>query len=335
MPNKTYEEQSMRRLRIAIIGVLAVFGTAHAQAWKPSKTVELVVGSAPGGSPDVMARVVQHIFQSTGLVANSVVVNKPGAANTIGWAYLNQHTGDAHYLATISPALIGNRLMGASPLTYTHFTPLNILAREFVVITVKGDSPIKTLADLTSRMRKDPQSLSWAFATARGNHNHIVMSMYLKSIGIDPAKVKTVVYPGGGPALTALLGGHIDVYVASPRSMVPLHKEGRARILGISSAQRQTGALAEFPTLKEQDSNAVFYTWRGFMGPKGMKPAEIAYWDATFEKLAKSPEWRKDTEQQFWNANYLLSAAFMRQLEMEEKQTRAILADLGLIAAGR
>lgn len=323
----------MRRLRIAIIGVLAVFGTSHAQAWKPSKTVELVVGSAPGGSPDVMAWVVQNIFKNTGLVANSVVVNKPGAANTIGWAYLNQHIGDAHYLATISPALIGNRLMGASPLTYTHFTPLNILAREFVVITVKGDSPIKTLADLTSRMRKDPQSLSWAFATARGNHNHIVMSMYLKSIGIDPTKVKTVVYPGGGPALTALLGGHIDVYVASPRSMVPLHKEGRARILGISSEQRQTGALAEFPTLKEQDSNAVFYTWRGFMGPTGMKPAEITYWDATFEKLAKSPEWRKDTEQQFWNANYLLSAAFMRQLEMEEKQTRVILADLGLIAA--
>ena len=308
---------------------------AQAQAWKPSKTVELVVGSAPGGSPDVMARVIQNIFQSTGLVPSSAVVNKPGAANTIGWAYLNQHAGDAHYIATISPALIGNKLMGTSPLTYTHFTPLNILAREFVVFAVKADSPIKTLADLTARMKKDPQSLSWAFATARGNHNHIVMSMYLKSIGLDPGKVKTVVYPGGGPALTAMLGGHIDVYVSSPRSMFPLQKEGRARILGISAAERQTGALAELPTLKEQGSNAVFYTWRGFMGPKGMKPGEIAYWDATFEKLAKSPEWRKETEQQFWNPNYLLSAAFTKQLDIELEQTRVILTDLGLIAPGR
>ena len=318
-----------------VIGTLAIAGaafasTAHAQAWKPSKTVELVVGSAPGGSPDVMARVVQNIFQSTGLVPSSAVVNKPGAANTIGWAYLNQHSGDGHYIATISPALIGNKLMGTSPLTYTHFTPLNILAREFVVFSVKADSTIKTLADLTARMKKDPQSLSWAFATARGNHNHIVMSMYLKSIGVDPAKVKTVVYPGGGPALTAMLGGHIDVYVASPRSMFPLQKEGRARILGISAAERQTGALAELPTLKEQGSNAVFYTWRGFMGPKGMKAPEIAYWDATFETLAKSPEWRKDTEQQFWNPSYLLSAAFTKQLELEYEQTRAILSDLGL-----
>ena len=314
---------------------LAVAGAVQAQAWKPNKTVELVVGSAPGGSPDILARVVQNIFQSNGLVPNSTVINKPGAANTIGWAYLNQHAGDAHYIATISPALIGNRLMGTSPLTYTHFTPLNIIAREFVVITVKGDSPIKTLADLTARMKKDPLSLSWAFATARGNHNHIVMSLYLKSIGVDPAKVKTVVYPGGGPALTAMLGGHVDVYVASPRSMYSLHKEGRARILGISAAQRQTGPLAEFPTLKEQGSDAVFYTWRGFMGVKSMKPAEVAYWDATFEKLAKSPEWLKETEKQFWNPNYLLSAAFAKQLEAESETTRTILANLGLLALGR
>lgn len=320
---------------LAALAMVCIAGFAQAQGWKPTKTVELVVGSAPGGAPDVMARVVQTIFQNTGLVPSSAVVNKPGAANTIGWAYLNQHRGDAHYIATISPTLIGNKLMGTSPLTYTHFTPLNILAREFVVLSVKADSPIKTLADLTARLRKDPQSLSFAFATARGNHNHIVMSMYLKSIGIDPAKVKTVVYPGGGPALTAMLGGHIDVYVASPRSMFPLQKEGRARILGISAATRQPGALAELPTLKEQGSNAVFYTWRGFMGPKDMKPAEIAYWDATFEKLAKTPEWRKDTEQQFWDPSYLLSAAFQKQLEVEEVQTRAILKDLGLLAPGR
>lgn len=308
---------------------------ARAPAWKPTRTVELVVGSAPGGSPDIMARVVQTIFQGKGLVPSSAVVNKPGAANTIGWAYLNQHASDAHYIATISPALIGNRLMGTSPLSYTHFTPLNIIAREFVVITVRGDSPIKTLADLTARMKKDPHSLSWAFATARGNHNHIVMSLYLKSIGVDPARVKTVIYPGGGPALSAMLGGHVDVYVASPRSMYTLHKDGRARILGISAHQRQTGPLAELATLKEQGSEAVFYTWRGFMGVKNLKPAEIAYWDTTFEKLATSAEWLKEAAQQFWDPAYMLSAAFTKQLEVEERQTRTILANLGLLAPGR
>jgi putative tricarboxylic transport membrane protein len=157
--------------------------------------------------------------------------------------------------------------------------------------------------------------------------------MYLKSIGVDPKVVKTVVFPGGGPAVTALLGGHIDVYVASPRSMFPLQQEGRARILGLSAAQRQVGALAAVPTIKEQGPDAVFFTWRGFMGPKGLKPPEIAYWDATFTKLAQSEEWKKDAESQFWNADYLLSTAALKHMEAENEQTKVVLNDLGLVAA--
>ena len=303
---------------------------AMAQEWKPSRTVELVVGSAPGGSPDIMARLIQSIFQNTGLVPNSTVVNKPGAANTIGWAYLNQHAGDGHYVATFSPALIGNRIMGTTQLNYLDFTPLNILAREYVVLAVKGDSPITSLKELTALLKKDSQAVSFAFATARGNHNHIVMSMYLKSIGVDPKVAKAVIFPGGGPAQTALLGGHIDVYVASPRSMVPMQKEGRVRILGVSAAQRQPGALADLPTLRELGSDAVFFTWRGFMGPKGLKPAEIAYWDAVFEKLAQSEEWKKDTERELWNSDYLLSVKTREHLDREAGVMTTILTELGL-----
>ena len=216
--------------------------------------MELVVGSAPGGSPDIMARLIQNIFQKTSLVPTSAVVNKPGAANTIGWAYLNQHAGDGHYIATFSPAVIGNKLLGTSQLDYTDFTPLNILAREYVLFAVRADSPIGSLKDLTARMKKDSQSTSFAFATARGNHNHIVLSMYLKSIGVDPKVAKAVVYPGGGPAQTAMLGGHIDVYVASPRSMVPLQKEGKVthpRHLGRGASARSESGPADVPGTRD------------------------------------------------------------------------------------
>ena len=320
------------KLIVAALAAASLISVAPAlaQAWKPSKTVELVVGSAPGGAPDVMARLVQNIFQSKGFMPSSAVVNKPGGGNTVGWAYLNQHAGDGHYIATYSPTVIGNKIMGTSPLTYTDFTPLNILAREYVVFSVKADSPISSMKELTARLKKDPQSVSFAFATARGNHNHIVLSMYLKSIGVDPKVAKAVVYPGGGPALTAMLGGHVDVYVASPRSMLPLQKEGRAKILGVSAPQRQPGALAELATLREQGYDAVFFTWRGFMGPRGLKTPEIAYWDAVFAKLAQSDEWRKDTEQQFWNADYLLSAETRKHLDREFQLLTGILTDLGL-----
>ena len=321
------------RLSLLIAASFMLAAAASAQQWKPTKTVELVVGSAPGGSPDVMARLIQNIFQKTGIVPTSAVVNKPGAANTIGWAYLNQHAGDGHYVATFSPAVIGNKLMGTSQLDYTDFTPLNILAREYVVFAVKADSPISSLKDLTARLKKDSQSVSFAFATARGNHNHIVLSMYLKSIGVDPKVAKAVVYPGGGPAQTAMLGGHIDVYVASPRSMVPLQGDGRAHILAISSQQRESGAMAALPTFRELGHDAVFFTWRGFMGPKGLKAPEIAYWDNVFAVVAKSDEWRKDTEQQMWNADYLLSADTRKHLDRENEQLKVILSDLGLVGS--
>jgi putative tricarboxylic transport membrane protein len=319
--------------RFVIAGMICLLATSpltYAQSWKPARTVELVVGSAPGGAPDVMARLVQNIFQASGMVPTSSVVNKPGGGNTVGWAYLNQHAGDGHYIATYSPTVIGNKIMGTSQLGYTDFTPLNILAREYVVFGVKADSPITSMKELTARLKKDPGSVSFAFATARGNHNHIVLSMYLQSIGIEPKVAKAVVFPGGGPALTAMLGGHVDVYVASPRSMLPLQKEGRGKILGISAAQRQPGALAELVTLKEQGIDAVFFTWRGFMGPRGLKPGEIAYWDSIFGRLAQTEEWKKDTEQQFWNADYLLSAETRKHLERENQLLTGILTDLGL-----
>jgi putative tricarboxylic transport membrane protein len=318
-----------------VIGIIAACAALVApasaqQQWKPARTVELVVGSAPGGSPDVMARLIQSIFQKTGMVPGSTVVNKPGAANTIGWAYLNQHAGDGHYIATFSPAVIGNKLMGTSQLDYTDFTPLNVLAREYVVFAVKADSPIGSLNELTARLKKDSQSVSFDFATARGNHNHIVLSMYLKSIGIDPKTAKAVVYPGGGPAQTAMLGGHIDVYVASPRSMVPLQKEGRARILAMSAPQRQTGPKADLPTFRELGHDAVFFTWRGFMGPRGLKAPEIAYWDQVFAKLAQSEEWRREAEQQMWVADYTLSAETRKHLDREFEVLKTVLTDLGL-----
>jgi len=101
-------------------------------------------------------------------------------------------------------------------------------------------------------------------------------------------------------------------------------------VLAVSSAQREGGTLAELVTFKEQGADAVFFTWRGFMAPKGLKPAEIAYWDSVFSKLARSDEWKKDTEKQFWNAEYLLSADTRKHLDRENEVMKGILTELGL-----
>jgi putative tricarboxylic transport membrane protein len=316
----------------ACVAALSLGSVAAAaqDTWKPTRPVEFVVGSAPGGSPDVMARVIQKIMQGGGMLSSSTVVNRPGAANTIAWAFLQQQPGDAHYIATYSPAILGNRIMGTTKLNYRDFTPLNILVREYVTLAVHADSKIKSLQHLTEMLKKDSQSVTFAFATARGNHNHIVMSMYLDKIGIDPKQAKAVIYPGGGPAVTALLGGHIDVYVSNPRSMYPHQQGGRVRILGVSSSQRQPGPLADLVPLKEQGIDAEFFTWRGFMSPPGLNKGQVAFWDATFKRLAENEDWLAEGRRQFWNTEYLPSAEALAHIQREEIVMTKILTSLGL-----
>ena len=307
---------------------------AHAQTggWKPSRTVEVIVQSAAGGSSDRSARVTQKILQGIPGFPSVSVNNKPGAGGMLALHYLNQHAGDAHFIATLSTTALTNHLLGLSPLNFRHFTPLSILLREYPVFVTRPDSPIASARDLVERLRKDPSSVSFAYATARGNHNHVMIGMLIKAAGGDPRRAKAIVYNAGGEATTATLGGHIDVGVVAPANVIPLLAAGKIRVLGIAAPQRQGGVFAAAPTLREQGINAVYFSWRGFMGPKGLTPAQMAFWDQAFAQMVKAPEWKQDVERNAWAEDYMGSAQTLRHLESENEILQKLLVELGVIA---
>jgi putative tricarboxylic transport membrane protein len=314
---------------------LAIFaGVAAAQApggeWKPGHTVDIVVGSAPGGSPDRTARLVQKILQGNAIFPSITVTNRPGGGNTVAWAFMAQHAGDAHYIATYSPTLITNRIMGVSQLNYADFTPLNILFREYVVVAVRTESPISSGKDLVERLKRDATAVSFCFATARGNHNHIALGMLLKAAGADAKKAKMVINNSGGEALTMALGGHVDVLASTPAGALSSVQGGKLRVLGVTSAQRLP-QMPNVPTFREQGIDAVFFAWRGFIAPKGLTPAQIAFWDQTFAKLVQADEWKKDLEANVWTENFMASAETRKHLDHENEVTRAMLVDLGVV----
>jgi putative tricarboxylic transport membrane protein len=306
--------------------------TAAAQEWRPNKNVDIVVNSAPGGVADRQARVAQKFLQSLPGIPSVSVTNRAGGGGSVALTFLTQHPGDAHSLCILSTALLTNQIVGASSIRYQDLTPLNILLREYIVVAVKADSPLASGRDLAARLKKDPASVSFAFSTARGNQNHVVIGMLAKAAGVDPKVVKTVIFASGGPAVTATLGGHVDVYVGTPGTALPHLQSGRFRILGISSAQRQTGRLAAVPTFREQGVDAIYYSWRGFIGPKGLTPAQIAYWDQAFAKVIQSEDWKKDLEENAWVEDYLNSAETRKHLDAEYEMLGRMLLDLGVIA---
>src|ERR671914_634156 len=120
-------------LRTLLVVVTALPPGAYAAAaqWQPKRIVEIAVGVTPGGPLDISARLVQQIARDRKLIGVPIVVmNRPGANNALAWMYLNQHPGDAHYVAMTLPNIVTNRLTGSHPLSYTDVTPLAQLNSE-------------------------------------------------------------------------------------------------------------------------------------------------------------------------------------------------------------
>jgi len=141
-----------------------------AQAWKPEKPVEIIVGTSPGGPQDRTGRLIQRILQEQKLAPTVVnIVNKPGGGGAVGLAYLSQHAGDGHYLMVNAMTLFTNHITGRTPLAYTDFTPIAVMGIEYVGVSVRADSPFKSGHELVERLQKDPSSLSIAVGTALGN----------------------------------------------------------------------------------------------------------------------------------------------------------------------
>ena len=317
---------------LAAIALSSVSAVCAAQgAWSPQKNVEIVVGSAPGGSNDRTARQVERILVEKRIVSTPLtVVNKPGGGSTIAFNYVNQHAGDAHYLMVGTTALLTNHIVGSSKLNYQDFTPIASLFNDYVVFVVNAESPIKTGKDLIARLKKDPKSVATGFATTLGSHNHVAAGLLAKSVGVNPRDLKVVAYKGAAEALTNLLGGHIDLVTTAAGNAAPHVAAGRLRVVGVAGPKRFGGALADAPTWNEQGVNLVFGGWRAIMGPKGISAAQIAFWEGALEKATKVPEWRTDLEKNYWSDDFVTSAQFRKDLEKDYADMKAVLVDLGL-----
>jgi putative tricarboxylic transport membrane protein len=149
-------------------------------------------------------------------------------------------------------------------------------------------------------------------------------------VGVDPKQVKTVVFKSGGDSVSALLGGHVDVMMSTTAAPVAQLKAGNVRLLAIASPKRLEGMLASVPTWREQGINVVFSNWRGIVGPKGLSPAQIAYWEGVFAKVVQLDEFKRDVERNFWVSNYLDSAGMAKFLKADHDEVRALLSDLGM-----
>lgn len=303
--------------------------TLPAADWAPSKNVEIVVGVAAGGPSDVTARLLQKVLQERKMLPVTVsVVNRPGGSNAIAWNYVSQQLGDGHYLAMTLPNILTNRLTGIHALSYAEITPIAQLNSEYIAFSVRSDSPLKSGIDLLQRLRPDPGAASIGFSNI-GSANHIGTSMVLKAAGLDVKKGKFVIFRGASEAMTALLGGHVEVVASSLSTVAPHLQSGSLRLIAVAAPRR----LQKHPgvsTWKEQGVDAVFANWRGVAGPKGMSSAQIGYWDDVIGRIVRTDTWISNMEALGWEPDYMNSADSRSFLDRQNRELQSLLTELGL-----
>ena len=318
-------------LYMLALALAAASAATTAQTWSPQKNVEIVAPSAPGGSNDKTARLLERIFLANKLVPTAIiVVNKAGGGAMIANTYVSQRVGDPHYLLIGGGGISSNHIIGASPLTVADFTPIASLVNDYAVFAVNANLPIKTGKDLADRLKKDPRSVTVGFANAFGSTRHITAGLLIKALGGNPRELKPVVFKGSAEAVTAMLGGHLEVVVIGAGNVVAHVGGGRMRVVAIASPQRLSGPLADVPTWREQGIDLVNGSSRGIFGPKGLTPPQVAYWANALRKVSETPEWKADLEKNYWAEDFATGAKLRKDLEQEYAEIKVVLTDLGL-----
>jgi putative tricarboxylic transport membrane protein len=318
--------------RIALILLagagIALTQAAQAQGWKPERNVELTIPTSPGGSNDIAGRLIHKLWTELKLLpVPSSVANRSGGEHVVAYTYISQRTGDGHSIGLMSTPMLVNPIQGRTQLTHNDVTPIAYLITEPMIAVVRADSPLKTGKDLVDALAKDPGSLSIAL-TSTGHRVSIGLPM--KKAGVNIKGVRMPAFKGGGETATAVLGGHADVQITSVSTSVPFISSGQMRGIAVSAGRRLGGPLAVVPTWQElgyQSSGS----WKGVMGPKGMTPAQVAFWEDVMRKTAQSDEIRQYAEQNQWLLEFKGAAETKKWLDDEFAALKATMSELGLV----
>ncbi|MGH7303726.1 MAG: Bug family tripartite tricarboxylate transporter substrate binding protein [Candidatus Rokuibacteriota bacterium] len=260
--------------------LLFVCLTGAAMAWAqepyPSRPIAIVAPFPPGGVADLTARPVAAAMEK--VLKNPVaVVNKTGAAGAVGMQFVATSKPDGYTLllalSSISIIPEADKLFGRPPaFTVDQFAPIALISADPTILVVPADKPWKTAADFIEDAKKRPGQISYSSSGVYGTL-HMAMELLSHAAGI---KLRHVPYAGAGPALTAILGGHVDALASGPAVVLPHIKAGKLRALA-GWGDKRVAALPEVPTFKELGyPDAEFYIWAGLFAPRGTPEPVLA-----------------------------------------------------------
>ena len=279
----------MTRTLAALAAAFLAFGAApaaQAQGY-PNKAVKILVGFAPGGAMDIVARTVGQKMAS-GLGQPVVIDNKPGAASNIAIRQLIDSPPDGYTVMLVANGLTAN------PFLYTQqpfdpntdVVPITLVARLPVVIAANASSELSTLRKMIDASKAKPGSVNYG-SPGSGSTPHLAIELFARSAGIQLTHIP---YKGGSPAIADVLGGQLPLVAVNAVEVLPHVKAGKLRVLAALSAER-VATLPDAPTIAESGFPGFEASvWHAFIAPKGTPAAVVEKLRAEIHKALADPQ---------------------------------------------
>ena len=311
-----------------VAAVLAVPAMAGAQGWKPTRTIEVVVHTGPGGGSDTLARAVASMIEKEKLVPVRLqVINKTGGNGAVAAAYLAEKKGDPNTIGFFTGVWLANPLIAAeAKVTLKDLTPVARLVLEPALIAVKADAPFKTLKDFIDAAKAAPGTLKQSGGSISSRDN-VVRQLLQKSTGAQWAFIS---FPGGGERISALLGGHVNMMVIEPQEAGEHIRAGNMRVLAQVAGTRLSG-FPNVPLLKEAGFDIPLVPQvRGVVAPPGIPKENLDYWEDVLRKFTRSASWKKYLDDNQFEDGFQGHADLLKFVDTFSAQMSDILRDAGV-----
>jgi tripartite-type tricarboxylate transporter receptor subunit TctC len=306
--------------RFFLLIPLLVSLSAWAQEY-PSRPITVINAFPPGGVADVTGRPLMAVME----------VNRPGAGGMVGFTAAAKAPPDGYTvlisLSSISIFPVSERVNGRpAPYELKDFAPIALVTADPTVLVVRTDGPYRTLKDFVDAAKASPNKINYSSSGIYGTL-HVAMEIFANAAGI---KLFHVPYGGGGPAVTALLGGQVEALASGPAAAMGQIKGGKMRALASWSTER-LALLPDIPTFKEMGYDAEFYIWCGVMVPAATPQDIQLKLRQAVREAASSAEFKNAMEKVATPVKYLDAPDFQKYWDADAARLKVAVEKIGKV----
>ena len=318
--------------------VLTLAAAMPAQAWEPTKPVEIVVPAGPGGAADQMVRSLQGIITKHKLMKQPIIVlNMGGASGGEGLMDTKASKGNPHKLVMAFSAIYTVPASAKLPFNWRDLNPVALVALDEFLLWNNAEAKEKTPKEFLAAAKAAGPGAFKMGGTGSKREDQIITVAIEKAAGV---KFSYIPYTSGGQAATQLVGKHTESNVNNPSENVAQWRAGQVRALCVLSPQRiaytqkitKDQAWSDIPTCKESGLDVNYQMLRAFFLPGGTTAEQVAYYVDVLKKATATPEWKDYIANQALKESFLTGGDFVKFLEQDEAFNNKLMTEAGFVA---